>query len=70
MIRKMLRLNPNERPTADELMESPWFQRLVRAVPLPGNSLNRCFKELYYYNVPYPLFSANLDYRKQLGSSS
>lgn len=49
IIRRMLRINANERPSADELMESGWFQRLVKVVPLPDNSLLRCLKELYYY---------------------
>lgn len=51
MIRRMLRLNPNERPSADELMESNWFSSHLKLPKLPANSLRRCLKELYYYSV-------------------
>ena len=70
MIRRMLRINPNERPSADELMESGWFQRFVRSVPLPGNSLRRCLKELYYYHVDISSSSAARGFRRPPGSFS
>lgn len=35
MIRRMMRINPNERPSADELMESNWFRKFLKPPKFP-----------------------------------